>query len=142
MAGLSVCWKRWLPGKVLSMNTVRKRIIDLCLLAGSALIICIVGVGAFVISEARHISPMWGFFGLLSIGFFAGVGWDYRSEFRSFRFVLFFSTWLLLNFVIFCATRVLGWLYLVAVFIELVLFYASAYWLFGLQPPVPRQRTR
>jgi hypothetical protein len=93
---------------------------------------------------ARHISHMWVVF-LLSIGFFAGIGWDYRSEFRSVCFVLFFSVWLLLNFAMFYLTLLghLGWLYYsMALFVEMFLFHLTAYLLFDLQPPVRRQRTR
>jgi hypothetical protein len=69
------------------------------------------------------------------------LGWDYHKEFRSFRFVFFFCTWLLLHLAIFVLVlNHLGLLYYPgAAFIELFFFYATAYWLFGLQPPLHRQ---
>jgi hypothetical protein len=121
-----------------------KRILDLCFLIGSALLLCVVGGGAFVITEIRHISPMWVFLSLISIGFFAAVGWDYRKEFRSVRFVLFFCGWLVVNIAVFVeVVASFGWLYWIpALFLELFFFYATADWLFGLKPPLRRGRGR
>jgi hypothetical protein len=118
----------------------RKRIVDLCLLIGSALIVCMLGVGAFIIAQIRHTNPTWVFFSLISIVFVAGVREEYRKEFRSVRFISFVCGWLVINTtVVVVVLSYLGWLYLIpALFGEQVLFYMTAYWLFGLQPPMGR----
>jgi hypothetical protein len=120
-----------------------KRILDLCLLFGSALVVCVLGVGAFAIAITRHVNPAWIFFGLISAGFFAGVREEYRREFRSARFVLFVLGWLVINIAVVVVVVVSfgwGWLF-PALFLEQVLFYMSAYWLFGLEPPLFRRES-
>lgn len=118
-----------------------RRILDLCLLVGAALIICVLGVGAFAIASLRHVKPIWIFFALVSAGFVAGVREEYRKEFRSGRFVLFVLAWLVVNTaVVVVVVGSFGWLWLFpALFLEQVLFYMSAYWLFGLEPPLRRR---
>ena len=59
------------------------------LLVGSALIVYVLGGGAFLIAEVRHINPLWVFLSLSSIGFFAMAREEYRKEFRSIRFIRF-----------------------------------------------------
>ena len=118
-----------------------RRILDWCLLVGAALAICIVGVGAFALASIRHVNPIWIFFGLVSAGFFAGIREEYRREFRSSRFVLFVLCWLVINVAVVVAViGSFGWFWLFpALFLEQVLFYMSAYWLFGLEPPLRRR---
>jgi hypothetical protein len=118
-----------------------RRILDLCLLIGSALIVCALAVGAFMVTEIRHISPVWVFLSLISIVFFVGVREEYRKEFRSARFILFVCGWLVINMaVIVVVLSSLGWPYLIpALFLEQAVFYMTAYWLFGLQPPFRRR---
>jgi hypothetical protein len=119
-----------------------RRLLDLCLLVGSALIVCAVGLGAFLVAEIRHVNPLWVFFGLISIGFVAGAREEYRKEFRSVRFVFFVLAWLVINMAVIVGVLTsFGWLYLIpALFLEQVLFYMTAYWLFGLEPPSRRGR--
>jgi hypothetical protein len=118
-----------------------KRILDWCLLLGTALVICTLGVGAFAIAAIRHINPIGIFFALISVGFLAGVREEYRNEFRSYRFVLFVLGWLLVNVAVVAFVASFDWLWLFpALFLEQVLFYMSAYWLFGLQPPIRRNK--
>jgi hypothetical protein len=114
-----------------------KRIVDLCLLIGSALMVCVLGVGAFAIAEIRHINPIWVFLSLISIGFFAFAREEYRREFRSVRFILFVCGWIVINMaVVVSVLASLGWLWLIpALLLEQFLFYMSAFWLFGLRPP-------
>jgi len=118
-----------------------KRILDFCFLVGSALIVCALGGGAFLIAEIRHINPMWVFLSLLSVGFFAGAREDYRKEFRSVRFIVFVCGWLVINMAVFLVVLAyFGWLYLfLALFLEQVLFYMTAFWLFGLRPSFRRR---
>ena len=128
------------------MTTERKhcfsrRILDLCLLVGSALVICVLGVGAFAIASLRHFNPVWIFFALISVAFVAGVREEYRKQFRSVRFVSFVLAWLVINvIVVVVVVASFGWLWLFpALFVEQALFYMSAYWLFGLEPPLRRR---
>lgn len=118
-----------------------RRILDLCYLVGAALLVCILGGGAFVIAEIRHINPMWVFLSLISLGFVVGVGEEYRKEFRSVRFVAFVCGWLVVNVsVVIVVLGSFGWLYLIpALLLEQVLFYMTAFWLFGLEPPLRRR---
>lgn len=117
-----------------------KRIADLFFLVASALIVCVVGGGAFVIAQIYHINPLWLFFSLISVGFVAGVREEYRKEFRSVRFVLFVCGWIVINMaVVVTVVASFGWLWLIpALLLEQFLFYMSAFWLFGLQPPGTR----
>lgn len=91
-----------------------------------------------MITEARHVSPMWVFLSGLSLVFFAWVGEEYRKEFRSVRFIFFVCGWLVINLVVVVVVLgSFGWFYLIpALFLEQVLFYLTAYWLFGLRPPL------
>jgi len=117
------------------------RILDLCFLIGSALMVCVLGVGTFVIAEIRHINPIWVFLSLISIGFFAFAKEEYRREFRSVRFILFVCVWIVVNMaVVVSILASFGWLWLIpALLLEQFLFYMSAFWLFGLQPPSHRR---
>lgn len=120
-------------------RTFSKQIIDLCLLVGSALV-CILGVGAFVIAEIRHINPIWVFLSLISIGFIAFAKEEYRREFRPVRFISFVCVWVVVNMaVVVSVLASFGWLSLIpALFLEQFLFYMTAYWFFGLSPPSKR----
>jgi hypothetical protein len=117
-----------------------KRILDFCLLIGAALVVCVVGVGAFIVAGSFHVNPLWVFFGFVSVGFVAGVAEEYLKALRSVRFVFFVFGWLLINLtVIVVVVGSVGWLYLIpALLLEQALFYMTAQWLFGLQPPLRR----
>ena len=123
-------------------STISTRILNLCLLIGVALIVCVLAIGAFIVMEAHHISPMWVFLSLISIGFFVGIREEYRKEFHSVRFILFVCAWLVVNMAVFVVVlSFYGWPYLIpALFSEQVLFYMTAYWLFGLERPSRRGR--
>ena len=119
------------------MQTGGSRMLDRFCLVGSALLLCLVGIGTFVFTEIHHFSPVWVFLSLISIGFFAFAFEEYRKEFRSPRFVAFVCGWLFVNCVV--VVTILGsfgWLYLIlALLLEQFLFYMTAYWIFGLEPP-------
>ena len=119
-----------------------KKILDLCYLVGSAVLVCAVGLGAFAVAEIRHINPLWVFLSLISIGFVVFAREEYRKEFRSVRFVLFLCGWVVTNIVVVVVVMGLfGWLYLIpALLLEQVLFYMTAYWLFGVEPPRRRRQ--
>lgn len=119
-----------------SDRKVSRRLLDFAYLLGAALLLCIVGVGAFAIADLRGLNPVWVFLALLSAGFLAFVFEGYRNELRSARFVFFVGVWLVINMAVFVVVvGSFGWLYLFpAMFVEQVLFYASASWLFGVRP--------
>jgi hypothetical protein len=96
-------------------------------LIGAALLVCVLGVGAFLLADIYHISPLWVFFGLISVGFFAGAREDYRKEFRSPRFVAFVLGWLVVNVtVVIFVAGAFGWLWLIpALLLEQSLFYLN-----------------
>jgi hypothetical protein len=116
----------------------RKRIVDLCLLVGSGLLVCILTGGAFLLADIYHVNPLWVIVSFISVGFFAGAREDYRKEFRSAHFVAFVCGWVVINAAVFVIVLGLfGWLWLIlALALEQVLFYMTAYWLFGLRPPL------
>jgi hypothetical protein len=120
-----------------------KRVLDLCFLVGSALIVCVLGGGAFIIAEIRHINPTWAFLSLIFMGFFAGVSEGYRREFQCVQLIFFVCGWLhkhgrnrgrprFLWVTVFdsSSTRGAGF------------FYMTANWLFGLRPPSRRREHR
>ena len=119
------------------MQSQRIRILDTLYLICAALLVCALGVGAFVLANIYHVNPLWIFFGLLSLGFFVGAREDYRKEFRSPRFVAFVIGWLVINVVVVVfVVAGFGWLWLIpTLLLEQVLFYMSAYWLLGVNPP-------
>jgi hypothetical protein len=81
---------------------------------------------------------MWIFVSLISVVFFAGAREEYRKEFRSVRFVAFVCGWIVVNVAVFILILgFFGWLWLIPVLLfEQFLFYMTAYWLFGLRPPL------
>jgi hypothetical protein len=118
----------------------RSRILDLLYLIGVALLVCVLGVGAFLLADRYHVNPLWIFVCLISVLFFAGAREDYRKQFRSARFVAFVCGWVVITvgvFIVFLG--LFGWLWLIpALFLEQVIFYMSAHWLFGVPPPSRR----
>lgn len=90
-----------------------------------------------MLADIYHVNPLWIFFGLISVIFFAGAREDYRKEFRSPRFLAFIVGWLVINvLIIIFVVADFGWLWLIpALLFEQFLFYMTAYWLFGVSPP-------
>ena len=119
------------------LNKTRSRFLDILALLGASLLVVMLGVGSFFAADAHHISSIWILLVWLSVGFFVTVGWDYRHEFKSLPFIFFFLAWVVVHSLI--AVLVLGYLswlyYVLALFLELFGFYASASVLFGLRPP-------
>ena len=118
----------------------REPLIDRAMLMLSALIVIGIGMAMFFAADAYHISSQWVLLGWASAGFFAAVGWDYRSRFKSWPFAAFFAGWLILHIFVFVTVLTyFGWLYWVAaLFLELFLLYAPAQLFFGLHPPPPK----
>ncbi len=121
-----------------------KKFLDRLSLIGAALLVIVAGGSGFLLADRYHIDSVWVLLAWVSVGFFAGVGWDYRAQFRSISFISFFVAWLLLHLLIFIlVVSRLGWLYwLVALFLELFFFYATAELLLGLKPPLRRRQGR
>jgi hypothetical protein len=113
-----------------------QKIKDWFFLIGSALLVCAVFGGAFLITEIHHLSPAWVFLGGMSIPFVAFAFEEYRRKFRSVRFRIFVCVWVVINLaVVVFVLGYLGWLYLVlALVLEQFLFYMTAYWLFHIHP--------
>ncbi len=122
------------------MGTARSRMLDLTYLIASALSVCTVGVGAFIFAEIHHFNPLWVFLILVSIGFLAGAVEEYRTKLRSASFIAFVCSWLFIHLIVVVTIwGSFGWLYLIpALLFEQVLFYMTAYWLFGVRPPSRR----
>lgn len=119
-------------------HSIRKGIVDSCVLVGSALAVCILGGSAFLLADLYHISPLWILVSLISVVFFAGAKEEYRKQFHSARFVAFVCGWVVVNAAVFMfVLGLFGWLWLIPVLIvEQVLYYMTAYWIFGLRPPL------
>jgi hypothetical protein len=121
--------------------------LDLFYLVGAAVLLCLLGVGAFIVADIYHVNPLWIIVSGISIGFFAGAREDYRKEFRSPRFVAFVCGWIVINVIVFIALLTLfGWLLLIpALLLEQFLFYMTAYWFVDVPPPSkgwPFQRSK
>ena len=119
------------------MQRQRNRILDVFYLVGAAVLLCVLGAGAFIVADIYRVNPLWVIVSLISIGFFAGAREDYRKEFRSPRFVVFVCAWVVINVIVLIALLSLfGWLWLIpALLLEQFLFYTTAYWFFDVPPP-------
>jgi hypothetical protein len=120
------------------LRPARTRIKDLCLLVGTALLVCLLAGIAFLVADIYHVNPIWIIVSLISVGFSAGAREDYRKHFRSVSFIAFVCGWLVVNAAAFILVLSLfGWLWLIPVLLfEQFLFYMTAYWLFGFRPPL------
>ena len=107
------------------------------MLVGAALLVSVFFVEAFLLAGKYRIKPAWIFFGIASLAFFPTVIWDYREKLQSINFALFSLAWALAHGSIFVVVMTyFDWEYwIAALFVELFLFYAVVYWLFGLNPP-------
>ncbi len=126
------------------MKPSRSRIRDVFALVAIAFAVCAVVVGTFLFAEIRGINGFWVYLAFVSVGFCAGVREEYRRELRNIRFLLFVAAWVVLNIcVIVAVLGTFGWLALIPLlFVEQVLFYISAHWLFGFPPPWTRSSAR
>lgn len=79
------------------MQRERSRILDTFYLVCAAILVCVLGIRAFALAYIYHISPLWLFFGMISVAFIAMAREEYRKEFRSLRFVAFVIGWLVIN---------------------------------------------
>jgi uncharacterized membrane protein SirB2 len=81
----------------------RSRLLDLFYLVGAAVLLCVLGAGAFIVADIYHVNPIWVMVSFISAGFFAAAREDYRKEFRSPRFVAFVCGWVVINVIVFIA---------------------------------------
>jgi hypothetical protein len=71
----------------------------------------VAGVGSFVAADVYHLNTIWILVAWLSVGFFATVGWDYRREFKSAPFGLFFFVWMVIHsLIVLIVFMYLSWL--------------------------------
>ena len=61
------------------MQRQRSRILDMFYLVGAAVLLCVLGAGAFIVADIYHVNPLWVILSFISIGFFAGAREDYRG---------------------------------------------------------------
>ncbi len=114
------------------------KVADFLLLVVTAILVAVVGTGAFWAADTYHLNAAWIFAVGSAVGFFVVVGWGYRSRLRSPAFAVFFGTWTLVHVIVFLA--VLAYLgigyYLPVVTVELFVGYTFAIWQFG--PPTDK----
>jgi hypothetical protein len=107
---------------------------DRLLLVASAIIVCIIGVGAFWIAGDSHTGPLLVFFGLNTIGFTGVVARKFPNRWKTPSFILFFLAWLLLHGIVAtmlaASVPILYWLPIFGV--ELFIGFLAAYLLFGV----------
>jgi hypothetical protein len=103
----------------------------------AAIGVIVVLLSLFAFADLLHLNPKWISMLATTVAFFAAIGWDYRKQFRSPSFVLFFVAWVSIHLVIFVTVLgSMGWVYwFAALFVELFLFYATLHWCFKLEPP-------
>jgi hypothetical protein len=109
---------------------------DKALLAGTALSLCVIVGGAFLLGEIYHINPGWIFLAWNSIFLLAVVGGDFRGQFRRPRFVAFFALWMVVHGIVMVILT--GWVPILywapAIFVDLMAGYFAANILFGVMP--------
>jgi hypothetical protein len=97
-------------------------------------LICVIGVAAFILADAYHVNPLWLFLAWNSVGLVAAVGWGFRSHWKRPAFIAFFTVWLTVHAAV--VTVLMGWVpivyWLPLFFLELFIGYLFAYWLFGV----------
>jgi hypothetical protein len=116
--------------------TSRNAVVDKLKMLAIAVVVIVVGLSAFYLTERYHVDPAWVFMAIASLSFLPVIGWDYRSHFKSPLFMLFLAFWSLIHGLVFVVVmRRFGWVYWVgALLLELFIFYAITDWLFGLEP--------
>ena len=119
-----------------SKPTKGKRRIDRLALLGAALLLIVVGSGAFLLAQKYNVGEAWVFGAWAALFFFLIAGWGYRSKFRNPAFVSFFLAWTLVHVLVYLLVLAyLGFLwYLPIVVLELWIGYAIAIWQFGPPP--------
>jgi len=101
-----------------------------------ALIVVVVG-GTLIIDNYHEVKPEEFFMVIISLSFFPVVGWDYRKQFKSVSFALFFAIWSLIHGALFIVVmKSYGWSgELAAIPVELFVFYLGVTLIFRLPLP-------
>jgi FtsH-binding integral membrane protein len=105
-------------------------------LLGTAIISIVLLFGAFALADKYHIDSSWVFVAIVSLLFFGVIGWKNKDRFKSLPFALFFVVWMVINGLVFVLVmHRFGWLgWIIALHIELFVFYVSTYLIFGFKP--------
>ena len=107
---------------------------DKVALVASALLVCVVGVGAFWIATDYHVDSRGVFFVLNAVGFIVVVGRKFPDHWKAPSFVLFFIAWLVFHGLIAiqlaASVPILYWLPIFGV--ELFIGFLVAYMIFGV----------
>jgi hypothetical protein len=109
---------------------------DTLLLIVSAALICVFGVGSFLLADDYHVDSIWVFFAWSSILMVPLFIRDFRDHLSRTSFVVFLVMWTLLHGItVICLMRWVPLLYwLPLLLLELVIGYSVSYWVFGVQP--------
>jgi hypothetical protein len=102
-----------------SLNTSRSRLMDLTLLVGGALLVCVVLVGSFLLAQQYHLDARWVFVGINSLGLIPIVGRRFKDGMPGRIYVPFITVWMILHGVLatflILKVRVVYWLPIFAV---------------------------
>lgn len=124
-------------------RTTGKGCRDRLLLVGAALLVCVVGGAAFLLSEIYKFNPVWIFFALNSIGLFPMLRNEFRGYFARPAFIAFFAVWMCLH-----GLTVVGLMKWVPLFLwplvlifELAIGFVAAHYIFGFRLEKKRPET-
>jgi hypothetical protein len=123
-------------GNLRPLKTPPSGFLDKVLLVGVAVLICLIGVAAFVLGETYHVSPSWLFFAWGSIGMVPLFVRNFRGQLKRPAFILFLAGWVVVHGLI--VASLIHWVSLIfwlPVFgLEFLVGYLAAFWLFGAVP--------
>jgi len=109
---------------------------DKVLLLGAALLVCVIGGGAFLLGEIYHINPAWLFFAWNSILLIPIIGTDFRNQLKKPAFVIFFAAWMAVHGLVVIA--LMKWvpiaLWIPSIGIEFFVGYFVAHYAFHSEP--------
>ena len=110
--------------------------LDKVLLIGTALLVCIIGTGSFLLAIIYHVNPLWVFAAgnaILMVPLFIR---DFRSHLRKPSFVAFLFAWALIHGLL--VATLMRWMSIAAMLpllaIELTAGVAAADFIFGIRP--------
>ena len=72
---------------------MRDERLDGILLVVTALLLCATSVGAFLLADIYHVSPLWVFFAFNSVGLVVILIKDFRGQVRRPKFVAYLAVW-------------------------------------------------
>jgi hypothetical protein len=109
--------------------------LDIVFLIGVALLLCVVGVGAFWAADAYHVNPMWVFFLWNSVFMVPIFMKDFRNHLKRPTFVAFLIIWGVIHglVVVMLMRRTPVVVWLLAISVELFLGYLLADRIFGIR---------